>query len=166
MPYSRWIDLAENHFKSLWPCQAHVLVPLAEPTGKGSFQWTPCHDAAFKEIKISSQQTQWNERFPWLYSIPFQMYTDASDFQLGTAIIQRKKLIAYYSKKLTSTEKKFLAIVTTLKNYCKMLMGSKITSWNRRKQEMNWDGLLSSDFKMFISKCLFHQLILSCSFLW
>ena len=32
---------AVNHYKSLWPCRAHVLAPLAELTGKGKFTWTP-----------------------------------------------------------------------------------------------------------------------------
>ena len=56
------------------------------------------------------------------YSIPFDVYTDASDFQLGAAIIQNKRLIAYYSKKLTpaqqnytTTEKELLGIAMTLK---------------------------------------------------
>ena len=74
------------------------------------------------------------------YSIPFQIYTDASNFQLGAAIIQRQKPIAYYSKKLTpaqknytTTEKELLPIVTTLKNYPKMLLGSKIIIYTDHK---------------------------------
>ena len=54
------------------------------------------------------------------YSIPFYFYTDASYLQLGDAIIQRDKPIAYYSKKLTpaqknytTTEKELLACVQT-----------------------------------------------------
>ena len=77
--------------------------------------------------------------FPY-YSIPFQIYTDASDFQLGAAIIQRQKPIAYYSKKLTpaqqnytTTDKELLAIVMTLTSYCKMLMGSKIIVYTDHK---------------------------------
>ena len=36
------------------------------------------------------------------YSIAFHIYTDASgDFQLGVAIMQKNKPIAYYSKELT-----------------------------------------------------------------
>ena len=74
------------------------------------------------------------------HSVPLQIYTDASDFQLGAAIIQRRKPIAYCSKKLTAaqrnyttTEKELLAIVTTLKNYRKMLMGSKIIVYTDHK---------------------------------
>ena len=68
------------------------------------------------------------------YSIPFHVYTNTSNFQLlGAAILQNKKPLAYYSKKLTpaqknytTTEKELLAIVMTLPTYRKMLYGSKI----------------------------------------
>ena len=130
---------AVNHYKSLWPRQAHVLAPLAELTGRGTFRWTPRHKAAFKEMKAIITADAMNA-FPD-YSIPFQVYTNTSDFQLGAAIIQRQKLIAYYSKKLTpaqknytTTEKELLAIVTTLKNYYqKMLLGSKIIVYTDHK---------------------------------
>ena len=74
------------------------------------------------------------------YSIPFNLYTNASNFQLGAAIIQRNKPIAYYSKKLTAAqrnyttmEKELLAIVMTLKTYCKLLMGSKLYIYTDHK---------------------------------
>ena len=122
---------AFNHYNLLWPRRAHVLAPLAELTGRGKFSWTPQHDAVFKEMKAIITADVMNA-FPD-YSIPFEVDADASDFQLGAAVIQRSKPIAYYSKKLTeaqknytTTENELLAIVTTLKNYKKMLMGSKI----------------------------------------
>ena len=56
------------------------------------------------------------------YTKPFHMYTDASKYQLGTAIIQNCHPIAYYSWKLTdvqqsykTTEKELIAIVLCLK---------------------------------------------------
>ena len=74
------------------------------------------------------------------YSIPFHVYTDASDFQLGAAILQKGKLLAYDSKKLTpaqknytTTKKELLAIVMTLTTYRKLLYGSKIYLYTDHK---------------------------------
>ena len=74
------------------------------------------------------------------YSIPFHVYTDASDFQLGAAILQNGKPLAYYSKKLTpvqrnytTTGKELLAIVMTLTTYRKLLHGSKIFLYTNHK---------------------------------
>ena len=74
------------------------------------------------------------------YSIPFHVYTDASDFQLGAAIIQKGKPLAYYSKKLTpaqmnytTTEKELLAIVMTLTTYRKLLYSSQIYLYTDHK---------------------------------
>jgi hypothetical protein len=54
----------------------------------------------------------------------FDVYTDASDFQLGASIIQEGRPVAYFLQKLTKSqqnyttiEKKMLSIVTTLKEF-------------------------------------------------
>ena len=78
------------------------------------------------------------------YSKPFHLYTDVTDFQLGSAIGQEHNgiltHITYFSKKLdkaqrkyTATEKELLAIVIVLRAYCKMLSGSRIIIYTDHK---------------------------------
>ena len=113
------------------PRRAHVLAPLGQFTGKDKSMWEPIHQKAFDEMKAIVVADAINA-FPD-YSIPFHVYTNASDLQLGAAIIQRDKPISYYSKKLTpdqqnytTTEKELLACVQTFKEYSKMLTGAHI----------------------------------------
>jgi RNase H-like domain found in reverse transcriptase len=67
------------------------------------------------------------------FSEPFGGYTDAIYSQLGAAICQNEKPIAFYSCKLnpaqawyTTTEHEIFAIVETLRKFCNILLGHKI----------------------------------------
>lgn len=122
---------AVNFYKSLWPRRAHLLAPLTALTGNKKFVWTDKMEDAFKRMK-SLMASDCINAYANLNK-PFQIYTDASNYQLGAAVIQDNKPIAYFSRKLTSaqesystTEKELLAIVLCLKEYRKMLYGGKL----------------------------------------
>ena len=63
------------------------------------------------------------------YGEPFDIHTDASDYQIGGVVSQNNKPIAYFSRKFntaqikyTVTAKEILAIVKTLKNFHSMFV--------------------------------------------
>ena len=74
------------------------------------------------------------------FSQPFEIYTDASNLQLGAVVAQYNKLIAFFSRKLnlvqrryTTTERELLAIVETLKEFRTILLGHKILVYTDHK---------------------------------
>jgi hypothetical protein len=85
-----------NFYRDMWKGRSHVLAPFTELHLKEEQQ------KAFELIKnIISRENLL--RFPNFFK-PFHIYSDASDYQLGSVIMQGGKLLAFYSCKLNSTQ--------------------------------------------------------------
>ncbi len=82
----------------------------------------------------------------------FEIYTDASSKQLGTVITQDTRPIAFFSRKLSDTQRKYsvtkielLAIVETLKEFKGMLWGHQIKVFTDHANLMRDALCLTSD---------------------
>ena len=115
-----------NFYKNMWPKRSAILTPLTNLTGKGTkFVWGEAQDKAFKEMKRQMAKSAMLA-FP-NFDLPFDLYTDASDYQIGACLIQKKESefpIGYFARKFNSaqrkytvTEKELLSIVEGLKHF-------------------------------------------------
>ena len=84
-----------NYYCDMWPHHTHVLAPLTALTGKRSFLWTTECQEVFDQMKalVSSDALL---MFPD-HMQPFDVETDASEYQLGSVIKQHGHPVAYYS---------------------------------------------------------------------
>jgi hypothetical protein len=123
-----------NYYHDMWPSCAHILKPLTDQSGlkkRAPIKWTDEMQQAFDKMRLLmaadalAAYTDHNKRF--------NVYTDASDFQLGACIIQDGRPVAYFSQKLTKSqqnyttmEKKMLSIIATLEEFQSMLLSANI----------------------------------------
>jgi hypothetical protein len=119
-----------NFYRQLWYHHSHIISPLSAITSeKSKWIWGPEQQRAFLDVRNTIER-QVLLKYPD-FTEPFDIYTDASDFQLGAVISQKSWPIAFYSRKLnqaqrnyTTMEKKLLSIIETSQTYCHILLGS------------------------------------------
>jgi hypothetical protein len=120
-------------------------------SSKVKFEWLSSHQQAFDKIKkvIGTEVLLCYPDF----NKPFHLYTDASDHQLGAVIMQDKKPIAFYSRKLNTAQKRYttierdrelLSAIETCKEYKNILLGYPIIVFTDHKNN-TFNGLKASD---------------------
>jgi hypothetical protein len=141
-----------NYYRDMWPHRSHILSPLTAKTGapkKGimtpPFKWTPEMQKAFEEMKAQMAAAV-------LCAYPdhnksFEIYTDASNYQLGACIMQDHHPVAHYSRKLNTAQcnyatiDKDLCVVVTLREFQSMLLGAELHIYTDHKSILNVDNL-------------------------
>jgi len=147
-----------QYYRDIWEKRTDLLSPLtdlvaecgdskssararkkARTSGKAvkkpqPWRWDEEHQTAFQKIKqviardVCLAYPQFDK--------PFVIYTDASTRQLGGVITQDNRPIAFFSRKLTSAQRRYtvtelelLSIVELLKEFKGMLLGHKVIVW-------------------------------------
>jgi hypothetical protein len=122
---------AVSFYRDMFPWRSHHLSLLTSLTGKNNFTWNREHQVAFQVMKALIA-CDCMLRYPD-HNKPFDIYTDASDYQLAAVIMQKGIPVAYYSCKLTEAQKKYttlekevLSIFMTFKDFDTILLGAII----------------------------------------
>jgi hypothetical protein len=126
-------------------------------SSKVKFEWHSSHQQAFDKIKkfIGTEVLLCYPDFN--KPVLFHLYTDASDHQLGAVIMQDKKPISFYSRKLnraqkryTTTERELLSAIETCKEYKNILLVYPIIVFTDHKNN-TFNGLKASDCVLLTS---------------
>jgi hypothetical protein len=114
-----------NQYRDMWPSHARILKPLIYQSGlkkKAPIKWTDETQKALDKLCLLVAASALAAYLD--HNKHFDVYTDASDFQLGTCIIQVGRLVAYFLQKLkksqqsyTTMEKEMLPIVAILEEF-------------------------------------------------
>ena len=93
----------------MWPRRAHILAPLTELcSSKKKFIWKDIHEnSVIAAKKLIAEDVLL--RFP-NHSLPFEIYTDVSNYQVGATTNRQNLPIAYFSKKLNPTQRIYVQL--------------------------------------------------------
>ena len=117
-------------YRDMWQKRSELLAPLTALTPKNvKYDWKDEHQKCFDAIKrVIGREVLL--AYPD-FNAPFEIHTNASKLKIGAVISQKGKPIAFYSRNIisaqqnyTTTEKKLLSIVATLKEFRNILLGN------------------------------------------
>ena len=119
---------AVSFYRDFYRRRSDILAPLTAQVNRKKLDWTSDCQRAFDTMKALLAKDAFL-RYPDPNK-PFHIYCDASDYQLGSVIMQEGIPVAYYSRKLnnaqrnyTTGEKELLSIVETFREYRDILLG-------------------------------------------
>eukprot|EP00957_Ditylum_brightwellii_P068990 5236009-Ditylum_brightwellii.AAC.1 len=76
-----------------------------ELTGKNTFVWEKRHQQVFEEMKLV-MVPEALMAYP-NHNVPYNIFTNASDYQFGAVLVQNGKPVAYCSNKLSPAQKNY-----------------------------------------------------------
>jgi hypothetical protein len=97
-----------NYYHDMWPSCAHILKPLTDQSGlkkKAPIKWTDRMQKGFDKMCLLMAADAL-AAYPD-HNKQFDVYTDASDFQLGACIFQEGRAVAYFLRKLTKSQQNY-----------------------------------------------------------
>jgi hypothetical protein len=128
--WARWSKMLAPLTSLVGEC-SQTKVTRAKGTKKVPWHWDEVNQRPFNHVKATNPREVVLAHLD--YSKVFDIYTDTSSKQLGAVITQENMPIAFFSWKLTTTQRKYivtkielLAIVKTLKEFKGMLWGQSI----------------------------------------
>ncbi len=86
-----------NYYHDMWPSRAHILKPLTDQSSlkkRAPTKWRDEMQQAFDKMHLTVAVNAL-AAYPD-HNKKFDVYTDASDFQLSACIIQERRPIAYF----------------------------------------------------------------------
>jgi hypothetical protein len=138
----------------MWFRRSEILAPLTSLTSiKVKFEWNSSHQQVFDKIKkvIGTEVILCYPDFN--NPVLFHLYTDASDHQLGAVIIEDRKPIVFYLRKINTAQKRYttterirelLSAIETCKEYKNILLVNPIIVFTDHKNN-TFNGLKASD---------------------
>ena len=112
-----------NFYQDMWPKRSHILAPLCKlssTTGKLNWKWGKPEQKAYDEAKAMLKKAAVLAYLNFEKSV--DLYTDASDLQLGAKLVQEGKPISFYTRKFNSAQMNY---TVGKKNYSESTKVSK-----------------------------------------
>ena len=126
-----------NYYRDMWHRRSEILAPLTKLTStKTPWEWTNRHEQAFNAIKRTiSRETLL--AYPD-FAKPFEIHTDASDYQLGAVISQAGRPVAFYSRRLNPAQTRYTTTDKELLRNAPCLYGNYIhANYTSRRERLN-----------------------------